>query len=515
MNYFEQAGPRISIFGSADFYRPMRYTLPLFAGLFFAGIASAQTAPKRLVDAPGLYSVAQLQADLSFLRRALEEVHPGLYSYTPKDSLDHAFDRTAAQLTQPLEEAAFWRLLQPLVARVHCGHTRLQHSAAYRAWARQQPRYYFPFTIAIRQDRLFVAENQSTDPTLRPGTEVLAIEGHLTGEVLARLRQLVSADGYGTGFQDQELAAGFFDDYYAALYQGKPAYQLTVRDSTGQVRALLPAPRPVSLTRSEPPAAAPATAAEAAARRLARLHSVRYPAALPSTAILRLRSFDYEEDYQAFHAGTFAELAHRHVRRLVIDLRGNPGGNNLLAVDLLRYLCSSPFVLTQSARARVVLPSFMTAVAGSRAYFDTTQVKRLPDGTLTQASPALGWHRPYRKHRFRGQVVLLVDGGTFSAASNFAASLRAQRRILILGQETGGTEVGLNGGVISRVELPNTRMILQLPHFRLLTACVAPQLGRGVRPDVEVVPTPQQVAAHTDALLDQLPALVRTPRKRN
>jgi hypothetical protein len=489
----------------------MRYVLCLFASLLATSRVSAQTAPKPQAAAPALYSVPQLQTDLALLRRALEEVHPGLYCYTPKDSLDQAFARTAAQLTQPLGEAAFWGLLQPLVARVHCGHTRVQHSAAYRGWARQQPHYYFPFSIVVRQGRLFVAENQSTDPSLRPGTEVLAIEGHPTSEVLPRLRQLISADGYGTGFQDQELAAGFFDDDYAARYEAKPAYRLTLRDSTGQVRELVPAPRPVVPTQGPAaPATAPPTAAEVTARRLARLHTVRYPAELPATAILRLRSFEYEEDYQAFHAATFAELAQKHVKRLVIDLRGNPGGNNALAVDLLSYLLSSPFVLTKSAQARVVLPSFMSADASSRAYFDTTQVKRLPDGTLTQASAALGRQRPHRQHRFRGQVVLLVDGGTFSAASNFAASLRAQRRILILGQETGGTEAGLNGGVISRIELPHTHMVLQLPHFRLLTACASPQLGRGVRPDVEVVPTPQQVAAHTDALLSELPTLVKT-----
>jgi len=493
----------------------MRYVLCLFASLLAIRSAPAQTTPTPVVVAPALYSAPQLRADLAFLRRALEEVHPGLYCYTPKDSLDQAFAHVAAQLTQPVGEAEFWRLVQPLVARVHCGHTRVQHSAAYRGWARQQPHYYFPFTIAVRQNRLFVVENQSADPSLQPGTEVLAIEGHPTSEVLPRLRQLISADGYGTGFQDQELAAGFFDDYYAALYEAKPAYRLTLRDSTGQVRELVPAPRPIMPTQGPAAPAAPPTAAEATARRLARLHTVRYPAELPATAILRLRSFDYEEDYQAFHATTFAELAQKHVKRLVIDLRGNPGGNNALAVDLLNYLLSSPFVLTKSARARVVLPSFMSADANSRAYFDTTQVKRLPDGTLTQASAALGRQRPYRQPRFRGQVVLLVDGGTFSAASNFAASLRAQRRILILGQETGGTEAGLNGGVISRVELPHTHMVLQLPHFRLLTACASPQLGRGVRPDVEVVPTPRQVAAHIDVLLSQLPLLVHSPRKRN
>jgi len=104
---------------------------------------------------------------------------------------------------------------------------------------------------------------------------------------------------------------------------------------------------------------------------------------------------------------------------------------------------------------------------------------------------------------------VLVDGGTFSAASNFTASLRAQRHITVIGQETGGAEAGCNGGTISDLELPETHLVLQLPHFRIRTACPQPQLGRGVRPDLEVVPTPQQVAAHIDAVLSQLPTLLR------
>lgn len=118
----------------------------------------------------------QLQADLSFMHWALQEVHSGLYCYTPKDSLDQAFARIAAQLTQPQGKAIFWRLLQSLVAQVHCGYTRLQLSAAYRAWTCQQPHYYFLFTTTVRQDCLFVAENQNTDPSLQLGAELLAIE---------------------------------------------------------------------------------------------------------------------------------------------------------------------------------------------------------------------------------------------------------------------------------------------------------------------------------------------------
>ena len=140
-------------------------------------------------------------------------------------------------------------------------------------------------------------------------------------------------------------------------------------------------------------------------------------------------------------------------------------------------------------------------------------MRTLADGSLEFANSDVGVQHPYRGRYFRGRVVVLVDGGTFSAASNTAASLRAQRRVVVLGQETGGGEAGCSGGTISVLELPNTHLVLHLPHFRMLTACANPQPGRGVQPDVVVVPTPQQVAAHADAILPQLPALLRRARK--
>ena len=488
----------------------MKRLFLLFAGCLGNLGAAAQQTPQATYDPAQRYSVAQLQSDFAYLRRALEQVHPGLYWYTPKDSLDRAFARTAAALTHPLAEPEYWQLLQTLVGQVHCGHTRVQHSAAYKAWFRRQPHPYLPFTVAVRQNRLFVAENQSTAPELRPGTELLALDGHPTAEVLPRLRSLISADGYGTGFQDKELEVGFFDSYYWSFYEAKPTYPLLVRDSTGQQHQLTPLPRPAQ-PRPLAPMPVPLTAAQEHARRLDRLRSVRYPAELPATAILRIREFSYDEleDYKLFHRQLFDDLAKRRTKQLILDLRGNVGGNQEISVDIMKYLMKSEFVLTKSALTPVLFPFFAQPDSTKANYFDPASVRRQPDGTYSFVNSDLGSQQPYRGRYFRGRVVVLVDGGTFSAASNFTASLRAQRHITVIGQETGGAEAGCNGGTISDLELPETHLVLQLPHFRIRTACPQPQLGRGVRPDLEVVPTPQQVAAHIDAVLSQLPTLLR------
>lgn len=128
----------------------MKFLFLALACLAGALGARAQSAPAPAYDPTHRYAVAELQADLAYVRRALEEAHPALYWYTPKDSLDRAFDRTAAALTQPLTEPEYWRLLQTLVTRVRCGHTRVQHSPAYRAWFRQQPHSYLPFLVTVQ-----------------------------------------------------------------------------------------------------------------------------------------------------------------------------------------------------------------------------------------------------------------------------------------------------------------------------------------------------------------------------
>jgi len=481
--------------------------LTLLAGT--ARQAMAQAAPPPAYDPPARHPIAQLRADLAYVRRALEEAHPALYWYTPKDSLDRAFARAEAALTHPMAEPEYWRLFQQLLVRVRCGHTRVQHSAAYRSWFRQQPQPYLPFTVAVRQSRLFIAENQSAAAELRPGTEVLAIDGHPTADLLPRLRSLIAADGYGTQFQDRELEAGFFDEYYWNFYPSRPVYPLLLADSTSRAWELTPQPRPA--TPRPALAGAPPTPAQQRTRKLERLRSVSYPDYLPGTAVLRIREFSYDEleDYQKFHAELFAEMRRRRVRRLVLDLRGNKGGNNDITNDLCKYLLNKPFYLIKSGLAPVFMPSFMQPDSTKPAYFDTTAVRRLPDGRFSKAGGNMGRQQPYPGRYFRGRVVVLVDGGSFSAASNLTASLRAQRPLVVIGQETGGGEAGCNGGTISGLELPNTHLMLYLPHFQMLTACRKPQLGRGVRPDLEVVPTPRQVATRIDPILPQLPALLR------
>src|SRR5215831_13992839 len=63
---------------------------------------------------PQTFSPQALQEDLLFLRKTLEEGHPGLYRYTSIAEMERLFDQTEQQLNHPMDELAFYRILAPL-----------------------------------------------------------------------------------------------------------------------------------------------------------------------------------------------------------------------------------------------------------------------------------------------------------------------------------------------------------------------------------------------------------------
>ena len=108
----------------------MRFLLPVLFLLVFTSSLLAQPL-RNQPDPFRKFPVKALQADFRLMRRALEEVHPSLYWYMPKDTLDAVFDRALRAIDHPLTEQEFINLLYLAICQIRCGHTQLEHSTAY------------------------------------------------------------------------------------------------------------------------------------------------------------------------------------------------------------------------------------------------------------------------------------------------------------------------------------------------------------------------------------------------
>lgn len=462
------------------------------ASLWGMGRASAQTAKK--------YPVQALREDFNVMRSALEKIHPSLYWYTPKDSMDRYFDEGYRRIDHEMTEREFFRLILPVLVRVKCGHTYPDMSDAYRD-SQTEPKVYLPFELFLDGDRLFIVKNGSTDTTLRQGDEILKLGGTPVAEIARLARALQTADGDNVAWKNKFVEWFYLQEVYLEYYDGKPPFKLVVAGKNGTVREtevrsakqmtqpVKPAPR---LSRREELR----QERREEALRMAEQLRFRFTQGDSSAAVIRVGGFSYESIYgrsfYKLHRDIFRAVAERRTENLVIDLRGNSGGNLAIAEDLMAYLVDRPFRVAD--RNELHTP-YLAEWESIRPYFEkqgpgrgfpARLLKRTGEDTYTFPFTRRSDLAPARRYRFSGNVYVITDGWVFSAGSLFVSSLRAQRKITVIGGETGGAAVGCSGGRISRLILPNTQLRVYFPHFRIYAVGRAEADGHGVIPDYPV-----------------------------
>src|SRR6185436_9424797 len=121
-------------------------------------------------------SLAETHADFDLMRKALEEAHAGLYRYVSKPEMDRVFKAQRAKLDHPMSKPEFLAVLMETTAAIRCGHTGVQLDAETQAAFAAAPT--FPLKIMIEKQQIFVLANETaSDSTIRPGMEILEING--------------------------------------------------------------------------------------------------------------------------------------------------------------------------------------------------------------------------------------------------------------------------------------------------------------------------------------------------
>jgi C-terminal processing protease CtpA/Prc len=71
----------------------------------------------------------------------------------------------------------------------------------------------------------------------------------------------------------------------------------------------------------------------------------------PSTALLTVGSFSIErsQQYDTFLSASFQDMADKQIENLIIDVRGNGGGDPEFSADLIAYLMDEPFTYFSQA----------------------------------------------------------------------------------------------------------------------------------------------------------------------
>ncbi len=487
------------------------------------GIATAQTPaakePAETLKTTDL-KAADLEADAAILRRAYEQLHPGLYRYNTRPQMDQHFEVLQARLNhdQSLKDA--YLAFSLFAAEVKCGHTYANFFNQDDAVASQlfKSPARVPFYFAWIDRHMVVTQDFTPDHSLPRGTRILEINGNSTSSILSRLLTIARADGSNDAKRIASLEVSgdslyeTFDIYFPLFFpQKNTTLQLTILKPDADHNTKL---RVEALTYEE--RIAPIKEREEARKGGDEvLFEWKY---LPDgSAYLRMPTwalYDSKWNWKTWLNSHLDELADKEVPAFIIDLRGNEGGldvGNLIlsrlvadkvALPSLRRLVRyrqvpadlAPYLQTWDpsfkdwGKAAVDLPT-PWPTAPSVPYLQLTKYDDEPTG---DAILPTGKHYP-------GKVYILVDATNSSATFQFAQTIQQQNLGTLVGSPTGGNQRGINGGAFFFLHLPNSKIELDLPLIGTFPQLPMPDAG--LTPDLTAIATESDLAQSRDAAL--------------
>lgn len=465
--------------------------------LFFSCTVSKNYNPNKK------FSKKELQQDYSLLRNILEKKHPSLYWYTPKERMDSIFDEGYQAIGDSMTELQFgWKILAPLTSSVHCGHTSVGMSSNWDKFIRNKHIPSFPLFVKVWKDSMMVTGNLNRNyPIVKRGSFITAINGIKTGEIINRMFDYMVEDGYAENVNYIRLSTSFpyFHRNIFGLYK---TYSVNVTDSNGLEKNL-------SVPFYAPPSDTIKKQIKDLKRKRRRItyqqkmedfRSLQFDS---SFALMTVNDFS-KGHLNHFFRRSFRQLRKKNIKSLVIDLRANGGGDINKSVLLTKFLRATPFKVADSAYSNSnTLAPFSKNISSSFlnniGLFFVTHKKR--DGKYHFGFWERHTFHPKERNHFKGHVYVLTNGLTFSASALFCNAVKGQKNITIAGEETGGGWYGNSGIMIPYITLPNTKLKVRLPFFRLVQYQHISEKGIGIIPDVYIGTDWRDVLNHVDTKL--------------
>jgi len=180
--------------------------------------------------------------------------------------------------------------------------------------------------------------------------------------------------------------------------------------------------------------------------------------------IFTFPEFDYTKEETARIDRLFHALKQRRSKVLIMDIRGNGGGNSAIGDYIVSYLTSKPY-RTFSAVTRKITPEVLEQRQTYWSPEEMSESRELLGLTVTDKEPME--KPPARKDRFHGRFILLTDNGTFSSATAFAAVVKAFGLGSIIGRETGGVPTSFGDDIFVTLPYSGIKLAVSYKRFSL------------------------------------------------
>ncbi len=471
------------------------------------------------------FSPNQLQEDFSIFRQGLEKFHPGLYRYTSKSAMDSMLTELKQGLEMEHSYQEFYWKISAIVAKIKCQHTIAVPKAETLEQIMKEGKF-FPLRVFWEFEPIqgYAAFDFSSAASLSPGTKIKSINGQSMEEIYATLIPYFSSDGNILSNKQSRLQYGVdFQLWYYLLIARPEVFTVVLENSDGTVfEREYAAVTLKQWTRNyrkyhsqKDPRLKQYSDHWVSLERKNRANPIRYEFLSDSTVLLTVLNF-YSHKFDKIIEKAFSEIEAKGIENLIIDVRYNEGGSDILGRKLFTYVISEPTSYFDSlyASARVADTTFLYKYTDKDANWwkaNKPLVYQMPDGkfaTRPEANEGLLIQSP-SENNFEGNVYILMNGRSASTTAEFTSATHRAGSAVFIGEESGGAYHGGNGGDFAWLRLPNTQIAVEIPLVKyVMNSNENRYQGSGTLPDYYMPTTMQDILQLRDPQLEMALKLI-------
>ncbi len=420
---------------------------------------------------PTYISKNKIQGDLEFLKEKLTNIHPIYLDKDFNNQWNEQYNKVYANIPDSISFSNSYTMFASLMVLLKDGHSNFAFPYSERVKYMNNSGITMPFTVEIKNKKIILKEcfNESYYIKL-VGSEILSINEIPANKIIEQLMNFYGDKNVAIINNNIEK---YFGAYFWTVYGSFPQYKINLLKDGDQFSITINAVnnQDYFVLRNK---FYPQKTEEKY-----QLHFLNND----SIAYLKIKSFADKKVLSDFLSNAFDSIGKKAFKNLIIDIRNNPGGTSDGVDTLLSYLITKQYKQYKLIGLRVSneiksiyenkKPTFYNMIK----YFEDNQLFYYEDTMLIE-TPV------HRQNRYNGNLFVLINDKTFSAASTFAGVIKEYNLGKIVGQtETGGT-IAYYGDFLL-FKLPNTKMEFFISS-KFFIQYGGTKLDKGVFPSINI-----------------------------
>ena len=408
-----------------------------------------------------VYPKQQYLDDLDELAKTLTTVNPYPYKFMPKEEFWRVVKEKKKLIKNNTTYGEFIWHCGELVANINCGHSAIpmyfeQESEMLPANLR------FPIELFNINGKLYVADALINKIKVKSGTEIQTINGKSSTEIIEDINKHVSSQGNVGNAAKRHLFNWQSTAMIPYSFDFPKSYEIVIKGKKESIALDM---------------------LETYQFQLKNLNSCKETLCLDfiekkeNTALMSIQHWDFYGNrfsvIKKFIDDSFKKINEKKSTSLIIDIRGNGGGNSWASAYLLQYLAESPFTYFKAAPTN--------------------------DAKLKPMSPF--------DNRFKGDIYFLTDGRAGSTTGQLLALAKHNKIGIIIGEESNGGIFYTGGQKILR--LTNTGVFYFVGRVAHITNADSISDESGVLPHHYSVQTIEDYLRDVDTSLEYTMELIQ------